>query len=119
VALEAVGSGEEVSGVSGGHGGGGGGGSRGWCPLWFPFPPKMSTIILITLSDKVIWWRLFNKFNNLFYFFTSYLAYNAPKMMVSRFPCMSCSWHLPSIVPSIAAACFWLVVVYIHRMVGV
>ncbi len=41
-------------GRGGGRGGGGRGGGRGRCPLWSPCPPKMSTIILITLSDKVI-----------------------------------------------------------------
>jgi hypothetical protein len=36
-----------------------------------------------------------------------------PKMMVSRFPHASLLSQLPSILPSIADACFWLVVVRI------
>ena len=44
--------------------------------------------------------------------YTSYSTYNAPKMMVLRFPHVSRSSHLPSILPSVAAACFWLVVVF-------
>ena len=36
---------------------------------------------------------------------------NAPKMIVLRFPHKSRSSHLPSVLPSIVAACFWLVVV--------
>jgi hypothetical protein len=47
------GSGGGVGGGGGGGCGGGGGGCR-WCPLWSPCLPKMSTIILINLSYKVI-----------------------------------------------------------------
>jgi hypothetical protein len=44
--------------------------------------------------------------------YTSYSTYNAPKMMVSRFPHASRSSHLvPSVLPSVTAACFGLVVV--------
>jgi hypothetical protein len=39
--------------------------------------------------------------------------------MVLRFPRMSCLSHLPSIIPSVAAAFIWLVVVYIHRTAGI
>ena len=38
---------------------------------------------------------------------------NAPKTMELRFPCASRSSHLPSILPSVAAASFWLVVALI------
>ena len=38
---------------------------------------------------------------------------NAPKTMELRFPCASRSLHLPSILPSVAAASFWLVVALI------
>ncbi len=41
-------------GIGVGGGGCGGGGGRGWCPLWSPCPPKMSTIKLIILSKKGI-----------------------------------------------------------------
>jgi len=55
--------------------------------------------------------KLVTKLNNFIIVYTSYSTYNAPKMMVSRFPHASRSSHLPSILPSVAAACFWLVVV--------
>ncbi len=38
---------------------------------------------------------------------------NAPKTMELRFPCASRSSHLPSILPSVAATSFWLVVALI------
>ncbi len=41
-------------GAGGGRGVGGRGGGRGRCPLLVPLSPKMSTIKLITLYDKVI-----------------------------------------------------------------
>jgi hypothetical protein len=56
--------------------------------------------------------KLINKLNNLFYFFTPYPTYNAPKMMASRFPHASRSLHIPSMLPSIENAYFWLVVVF-------
>ena len=37
---------------------------------------------------------------------------NAPKTMELHFPCTSHSLHLPSILLSVAAACFWLVVAF-------
>jgi hypothetical protein len=57
--------------------------------------------------------KLITKLNNLFYAFTSYLMSNAPKTMELRFPCASGSSHLPSILTSVAAASFWLVVALI------
>jgi hypothetical protein len=45
--------------------------------------------------------------------FTTYSTSNPPKMMVSQFPHASRLSQLPSILPSIADACFWLVVVCI------
>ena len=35
-----------------------------------------------------------------------------PKMMASRFPHASRSSHIPSMLPSVVATCFWLVVVF-------
>jgi hypothetical protein len=55
--------------------------------------------------------KIVTKLNDFIIVYTSYSAYNAPKMMVSRFPHVSRSLHLPSILPSVVAACFWLVVV--------
>ncbi len=52
------------------------------------------------------------KLNDFIIVYTSYSTYNTPKMMVSCFPHASRSMHLPSILPSVAAACFWLVVVF-------
>ncbi len=52
---------ENGSGSGGGVGGGGGrgcgsgGGGCRQCPLWPPCPPKMSTIILINLSYRLVW----------------------------------------------------------------
>jgi hypothetical protein len=43
-----------------------------------------------------------------FYVFTFYSTCNAPKTMELRFP----SSHLPSILPSVAATSFWLVVAF-------
>ena len=56
--------------------------------------------------------KLITKLNILFYFITPYPTYNAPKMMTLRFPHESCLLHIPSMLPSVAAACFWLVVVF-------
>jgi len=56
--------------------------------------------------------KIVTKLNDFIIVYTSYSTYNAPKMMVSRFPHASCSSHLPSILPSVKAACFWLVVVW-------
>ncbi len=56
--------------------------------------------------------KLITKLNDLFYVFTSYSTSNAPKTMELCFPCASCSLHLPSILPSVAAASFWLVVAF-------
>ena len=36
----------------------------------------------------------------------------SPNMMASRFPHASHSSNIPSMLPSVAAACFWLVVVF-------
>jgi hypothetical protein len=55
--------------------------------------------------------KIVTKVNNFIIVYTNYSSYNAPKMMVSRFPHASRLSHLPSILPSAAAACFWLVVV--------
>jgi len=52
------------------------------------------------------------KLNNLFYVFTSYSTSNAPKTMELCFPRASSLSHLPSILPSVAAASFWLVVAF-------
>jgi len=57
--------------------------------------------------------KLITNLNNLFYVFTSYSTSNAPKTMKLRFPRASRSSHLPSILPSVAAASFWLVVALI------
>ena len=50
---------------------------------------------------------------NYFSFFTSSSTYNTPKSMVTCFPHMSCSLQLPSIIPSVTSACFWLIVAYL------
>ena len=55
--------------------------------------------------------KLDTKLNDFILDYASYSTYNAPKMKVSRFPHASHSSYLPSILPSVAAACFWLVVV--------
>ncbi len=52
------------------------------------------------------------KLNNLFYVFSSYSTSNAPKTMELHFPRTSRSSHLPSILLSIAATYFWLVVAF-------
>ncbi len=57
--------------------------------------------------------KIFTKLNNLILVYTTYSTSNALKMMVSRFPHASRLLQLPSILPSIADACFWLVVVCI------
>ena len=44
--------------------------------------------------------------------FTSYSTSNAPKTMKLCFPRFSRSLHLPSKLPSVAAASFWLVVAF-------
>jgi hypothetical protein len=56
--------------------------------------------------------EIFTKLNNLFYNFTSYPTSNAPKTIELRLPHASRSLHLPSILPSIPDAYFWLVVVW-------
>ncbi len=56
--------------------------------------------------------KLITKLNNLFYVFTPYPTYNAPKMMASCFPHASHSSNIPSMLPSVTVACFWLVVVF-------
>jgi hypothetical protein len=60
------------------------------------------------------WMRknIFTKLNEFILVFTSYLMSNAPKTMELRFPHASCSSHLPSILLSVAAASFWLVVAF-------
>jgi hypothetical protein len=68
--------------------------------------------VLFNLADqprKII----ITKLNDLFYVFTFNSTSNAPKTIELRFPCASRSSHLPSILPSVAAASFWLVVVLI------
>jgi hypothetical protein len=50
--------------------------------------------------------------NNLFYVFTSYSTSNAPKTIELRFPRASRLSHLPSILPSVTAASFWLAVAF-------
>jgi hypothetical protein len=55
--------------------------------------------------------KIVTKINDFIIVYTSYSIYNAPKMMVSRFHHAFRSSHLPSILLSIADACFWLVVV--------
>jgi hypothetical protein len=55
--------------------------------------------------------KIVTKLNDFIIDYASYSTYNAPKMMVSRFPHSSLLSHLPSILPSVAAECFWLVVV--------
>jgi hypothetical protein len=52
------------------------------------------------------------KLNDLLHVFTSYSTSNAPKTTELCFPCASRSSHLPSILPSVAAASFWLVVAF-------
>ncbi len=49
---------------------------------------------------------------NLFYVFTSYSTSNTPKTMDLHLPRSSHLLHLPSILPSVAAASFWLVVAF-------
>ncbi len=56
--------------------------------------------------------KIVAKLNDFIIVYTSYSTYNAPKMIVLRFPHASRLSHLPSILPSVAAACFWLVVVW-------
>ena len=51
--------------------------------------------------------KLVTKLSNFIIVYTSYSTYNTPKMMVLRFPHASRSSHLPSILPSVAAA--WMV----------
>jgi hypothetical protein len=54
--------------------------------------------------------KLITKLDNLIYVFTFNSTSNAPKTMELRFPCASRSSNLPSILPSVAATSFWLVV---------
>jgi len=56
--------------------------------------------------------KIITNLNDLFYVFTSYSTSNAPKTMELRFPRAYRSSHLPSILPSVAAASFWLVVAF-------
>ncbi len=67
--------------------------------------------VLFNLADRPRK-KLITKPNNLFYVFTPYPTYNAPKMMASRFPHESRLSNIPYMLPSIAATCFWLVVVF-------
>jgi hypothetical protein len=48
-------------------------------------------------------------YSTILIFYTSYSTYNTPKMMVLRVHPASRSSHLPSILPSVAAACFLLI----------
>jgi hypothetical protein len=50
--------------------------------------------------------KIFTKFIEFILVFTSYLTSNAPKTMELRFPRASHSFHLPSMLPSIATASF-------------
>ncbi len=68
--------------------------------------------VLFNLADRPRK-KLITKLNNLFYVFTSYSMSNAPKTMELCFPRASRLSHLPSILPSLAAASFWLVVALI------
>ena len=56
--------------------------------------------------------KIVTKLNIYFYFFTPYPTYNTPKMMASHLPHASHLLHIPSMLPSITATCFWLVVVF-------
>jgi len=56
--------------------------------------------------------KLISNLNDLFYVFTSYSTSSAPKTMELRFRRASRSSHLPSILPSVAAASFWFVVAF-------
>ena len=56
--------------------------------------------------------KIFTKLNKFILVFTSYSISNTPKTMELHFPHASCLSHLPSILPSIVAACFWLVVAF-------
>ena len=55
---------------------------------------------------------MITKLNNLFYAFTSYSTSNAFKTIEMCFPRTYRSSHLPSILPSITATSFWLVVAF-------
>ena len=55
--------------------------------------------------------KIFTKVNKFILVFTSYSMSNTPKTMELCFPHAFCLLHLPSILPSIMAACFLLVVV--------
>jgi hypothetical protein len=72
-------------------------GQRGWVLL--NNTNRMRKKLVAKLNDFIIVYH------------TSYSIYNAPKMMVSCFPHASHLLQLPSILLSIAAACFLLVVV--------
>ncbi len=69
----------------------------------------MRGFYLIRLTGRK---NLITKLNDLCYVFTSYSTSNAPKTMELRFPHASCLSHLPSILPSVTAASFWLVVAF-------
>ena len=56
--------------------------------------------------------KLIAKLNDLFYVFTFYSTSKAPKTMELHFPRASRLSHLPSILPFVVAASFWLVVVF-------
>ena len=56
--------------------------------------------------------KIFIKLNKFILVFTSYLTSNTPKTMKLRFPRASRLLRLPSILPFIAAASFWLVVAF-------
>jgi hypothetical protein len=56
--------------------------------------------------------KIFTELKKFILDFTSYLMTSAPKTLELRFPHASSSSHLPSILPSVAAANFWLVVAF-------
>ena len=66
--------------------------------------------VLFNLADRPRK-KLITKLN-IFFVFTPYPTYNAPKMMASHFPHSSCSSNIPSMLPSVTIPCFWLVVVF-------
>ena len=56
--------------------------------------------------------KILTKLNTFIIVFQSYLTSNAPNTIELRFPRASHSSHLPSILPSVAATSFWLVVAF-------
>jgi hypothetical protein len=63
---------------------------------WLGFTKKYKP----TSREKIV-----TKLNDFIIDYAIYSTYDAPKMIASRLS------HLPYILPSVAAACFWLVVV--------